>query len=174
MKRHTCAQAHVRKDVRAVSNWRPEEGIDTDGYLVGSKVKALMSHTTPCHIVRRPFQPDLHWRATASLPAALHSHWHFAQGSFSYSCTSTARLRTLVLLRSPPPSRTPPSRRRAASSLAYTPSSCVYRPYICVYREVERGEGTDKGMTFIQVAQKTHKEKEPADTNTVARFSRAL
>ena len=79
----------------------------------------------------------------------LHDHhlrWHFAQGSFSYSSRSAARLRTLVFLRSPPPSRTPPSRRRAASSLAYTPSSWVYRPYICVFER-------QKKKAFIQVVQ---------------------
>ncbi|TNN26850.1 hypothetical protein EYF80_063011 [Liparis tanakae] len=53
------------------------------------------------------------------------SLWHLAQGSFSYSSRSAARLRTLALLRWPPPSRATPSRRRAASSLAYTPSSWV-------------------------------------------------
>lgn len=75
-----------------------------------------------------------------------HLHWHFAQGSFSYSSRSAARLRTLVFLRIPPPSRTPPSRRRAASSLAYTPSSWVYRPYICVYKR-------QKKRPLIQVLQ---------------------
>lgn len=52
----------------------------------------------------------------------------------------------LVFLRIPLPSRTPPSRRRAASSLAYTPSSWVYRPYICVHKR-------QKKITFIQVLQ---------------------
>lgn len=143
-----------------MNNWRPAEGTvyDTESYLVGSEVTVLVSHTTVhSTLFTGPFSltftevPEQH-------SVALHSHWHFAQGSFSYSCVSTPRLRTLAFLRSPPPSRTPPSRRRAASSLAYTPSSCVYRPYICVFRE--RGEkNTEKGPTFIQVVQKDTQEK---------------
>lgn len=157
----------VHTEVCAVNKWRPAEGTvyDTESYLVGSEVTVLVSHTTVhSTLFTGPFSltftevPEQH-------SAALHSHWHFAQGSFSYSCASTPRLRTLAFLRSPPPSRTPPSRRRAASSLAYTPRSCVYRPYICVFRE--RGEKTQrKGRLLYRWCKKTHKKKWKADTWT--------
>lgn len=158
------------RDTRDMNNWRPAEGTvyDTESYLDGSEVTAHISpiavHPT---LFTGPFSltftdmPDQH-------SAALHSHWHFAQGSFSYSCTSMPRLRTLVFLRSPPLSRTPPSRRRAASSLAYTPSSCVYRPYICVVRDKGEGKNNREKGDFYTGGAKRHKKKWKANTGMVA------
>lgn len=157
----------MHKEVRAVNTQRPEEGTDTEVHLVGSEVTALMS------------------------PTALHAAL-FA-GPFSLTCATAGLAQrvthTGTLRRGP--SRTPARQRRGCARWCSSAvlrhrgllrhgggrlppwhtrpaPACTAHTSVCRERE-KGGGGVDKGMTFIQVMQKTHKEK-----GMIARFSRVF